>query len=189
MGMTRRQKGFVGVAVLGVAAVGVDRLVLLPGPASASAASVMETVREHLDLSKLEARATQLVKATIEAEVLDAMKQGDPSFDAFNPEAMKQLQAALAGERVAAPVAVEAKAGGPRDEPRTQRVPALTAVVSRGSGGIAVLDGKTLSVGETRDGMTLVGVTARSATVRIGGREYTLSLPVAGNIKKKSDTE
>jgi hypothetical protein len=188
MGMTRRQKLFVGVAALGLGVVGLDRVFVLPGPATASAAGMVAEVRELLDLSKLEARATGLVTATIEAELLGAMSQGEPGFDAFSPEGLRALQAAMSGDGLAGETPLTEKVVETKS-PQRGRIPSLTAVVSRGAEGIAVLDGKTLSVGESRDGVMLVRVTARSATVRVEGREYTLSLPVAGNLQKSGGGE
>lgn len=64
----------------------------------------------------------------------------------------------------------------PEPTPSAPALPELTAVVSAGGRGYAVLDGKPLGVGASRDGYTLVNLTAGSATISVDGSLITLPL-------------
>lgn len=60
-------------------------------------------------------------------------------------------------------------------EPRTRVLPVLTAVTTA-SGGVAVIDGQVLRIGQSHAGMRLLDVTGRSATVLIDEDIVTLTI-------------
>lgn len=71
------------------------------------------------------------------------------------------------------------KTSGEVDAPTVDtrpRLPLLTSIVSAGGQGYAVLDGKPLSVGASRDGYTLIELTDQAATVSVNGAIFTLPL-------------
>lgn len=176
--MNKRQTWFVGAALIGLVAVGLDRVFVLPGPATASAAAAIESVSASLDLSSLEARASSMLLRASGGHGHALLASVEGEANAFDPaglrmvieESLKAASDDAADAEVSLPVVRASRAA---------RLPVLSAVVASGAReGIAVLDGRALSVGQTRDGITLVSVTARTATVRIDGVEHVLSLPL-----------
>lgn len=169
MGMSKRQKGSLAILALGVGALAVDRLVVLPGPASAAAGEALLESMPALDLKKVSGLAERLL-ATSEpsANPLAGVIDQPICLDAF---------ASLLPKEVTFPVAFEQQIETARVEARpTSRTPTLSAIVLTESGGYAVLNGRPVGLGASRDGFTLTELSARTATISMDGVRVTLSL-------------
>ncbi|KAA0216472.1 MAG: hypothetical protein DYG94_04810 [Leptolyngbya sp. PLA3] len=174
MGMSKRQKGSLVILVLGLGALGVDRLVLIPGPAMASAGADMLESLPVLDLPKVSALAEKLL-ATSEpsANLLAGVSPEQPiCLDAF---------ASLLPKEVELPAMLDAGIEPARVQARpASRTPTLSAIVLTESGGYAVLNGRPVGLGASRDGFTLKSLSARTATIEMDGVSLTLSLSGSG---------
>lgn len=170
MGMSKRQKGSLVVLALGLGAVAVDRLVILPGPATASASSALFESLPEIDLQKVSGLAEKLLAASEpSAGPLRGLSADEPiCLDAF---------ASLIPKDVSLPVALEEAVVQSRPDTRpASRTPTLSAIVLTESGGYAVLNGRPVGLGASRDGFTLKGLSARTATIDMDGVRVTLSL-------------
>ncbi|GAB4383734.1 MAG: hypothetical protein Kow0022_04340 [Phycisphaerales bacterium] len=167
MGMSKRHKRSFVVLALGLSALAMDRLVLLPGPATAAAEASTFAAAPAVDLKAVGLLADQLLAAS--APVQHPLMDGAAVHvhDAFSSRVTAPLQA----DAVAEPV--EQARVEPRRAPST---PSLSAIVLTESGGYAVLNGRPLSLGATRDGYTLTALSSRSATIEMDGVRVTLSL-------------
>ena len=59
---------------------------------------------------------------------------------------------------------------------QSRRGPRVTMIMKSASGGLALVDGKPIRAGETRDGITLIEVNDEDIVVRESGETITLSL-------------
>jgi len=178
--------GIFGIATAGLA---VDRFVL--GPSSASAAMPgTELASAGGPLGELAASATevlrgslqQALKDTLQAEIDPGAAQRAGSID-FGPAAAWTANAAsLSAPGIDLSVT---PAGGGAVAPsgpspfRGTATPGLTMVMPTSNGGIAVIDGVRLRVGQTHpDGFRLVSLGDRTATIEHNGERFVLSMPV-----------
>ncbi|MCL4219968.1 MAG: hypothetical protein KJZ65_01225 [Phycisphaerales bacterium] len=167
--MSKRQKGALAVLALGLVTLAVDRLVVLPGPATAAADSALIESRPALDLKKVSGLAEKLLAAS-EPSVnpLAGLAEQPICLDAF---------ASLLPNDVPVPGAFEPVIEKARAETRPiSRTPTLSAIVLTESGGYAVLNGRPVGLGASRDGFTLTELSARTATIEVDGVRVTLSL-------------
>ncbi len=170
MGMSKRQKGSLVILALGLGALTVDRLVVLPGPSTAAASESLLESLPALDLQKVSGLAEKLL-ATSEpsANPLAGLDAEQPiCLDAF---------ASLLPKDVALPAMLEQAVETAQSEAKpVTRTPALSAIVLTESGGYAVLNGRPVGLGASRDGFTLTQLSARTATIDMEGVQVTLSL-------------
>jgi len=173
MGMSNRQKGSLVILAMGVAAVAVDRLVILPGPASAAAEAALGQVAPEIDLEAIDRLSRQLLEQSAPGESILLTRSSEQielvdAFASLFPEAQSESEP---GQPKA-----ESEAAEQPQRTRAAPMPVLSAIVLTGSGGYAVLDGHPLGVGATRDGWTLRRLTGQTATIERDGVIYTLSL-------------
>jgi hypothetical protein len=160
--------------VLAVVALAIDR-VLLPPPEEASAGhgAALAVTSSTGDLGDLDALLAEIevpvprhVLIGHQLEVLARQRQLRPGDvrDAFRPSDAWPDGGAGTGpsESVAE---------------RFKREHELTAVMAAGPGGYAIVDGRTLFIGQVLDGFTLVSVGPRHATLESGGVRVVLDLP------------
>lgn len=169
MGMSKRNKACVSILALGLGVLALDRLVILPGPASASASDGLGLALPEVDLKAVSQLADTLLLSSqpMDSPLASPLASGVMPRDAFADWKRAAEVVAIAEEQ---PVASAAPARP------VQALPTLTAIVLTETGGYAVLNGKPLGVGASREGFTLVNVTAQSATVEMDGVKVTLLL-------------
>jgi len=170
MGLDKRKRCAIGLGLLAIGALAADRVFILPGPASASAEEIpLETnAGEPVDLEQLEALASNLANTCKqEAPVRLNSSYSQSTADPFEApwHAMTVTDAAVH------PTPDTQSASQP-----IVKLPVLSAVVSVGGRGYAVLNGKPLAVGGSRNGYTLTELTDLAATISIQGSVYTLPL-------------
>jgi len=170
MGFTKRQRTAVGIGVLAIGALVADRLVLLPGPAGASAAVLSGDGAEAtiVDMKALSGLAEKLLGVcTSNSGVNVAVTSTEPVPDPFaSPWAKATASLAAADEATGTTTKVVTPTA----------LPALTAIVSANGRGYGVLDGQPLSVGASRNGYTLIELTDQAARIMIDGEVHTLPL-------------
>ncbi len=170
MGLDKRKRCAIGLGVLAIGALVADRVLLLPGPASASAGEIpLDAIAgEPVDLDDLKALASNLADVCIqEPPTHMEASRTQPPLDPFE-----------------SPWLTVTKTGSDAlqnpDTPSVNQpmieLPILSAVVSAGEQGYAVLDGKPLAVGASRNGYTLTALTDQAATISINGSVFTLPL-------------
>lgn len=170
MGMSKRNKVCVSVLALGLGVLALDRFVILPGPASASASDGLNVALPEVDLKAVSHLADSLLSGSqpVDSPLARQLASGITPRDAFADwERIDDVPAIGEEQAVSAPAAPARAA---------RAMPTLTAIVLTETGGYAVLNGKPLGVGASREGFTLVGVTAQSATVEMDGVKVTLLL-------------
>lgn len=167
MGMSKRHKRSLVVLAMGLSALAMDRLVLLPGPSTAAAEASTFAAARAVDLKAVSLLADQLLAAS--APLQNPLMDGAVvhAHDAFSSLVSAPLRAESAAETL------ERARVEPR---RAPSLPSLSAIVLTESGGYAVLNGRPLSLGATRDGYRLTALSSRSATIDMDGVRVTLSL-------------
>lgn len=174
MKLTGRQKGYVAILALALAALLVDRLIL-PAPDEAAAAhgaalAVTSTATGMIDPEALVAEVDVAVpRHVVIGRRLEALAEArglEPGVvrDAFEPSPSWPLEGMGTGP--AASVAERFKAAH-----------VLTAVMASGPRGYAIIDGRTLFIGQSLDGLTLIAVGTRSATLESSEARVVLELP------------
>jgi hypothetical protein len=173
MGLDKRQRWAIGAGVLAVGALFADRFVFLPGPATATAAAL-----EGVDMPRI-VTPEQLVGLATRLQGVCDIATARPSGGAGSVSM---------NDPFASPWAVPEEEASPVEEPEVAAaplpgppLPVLTSIVQAGGRGYAVLDGRPLGVGGTRDGYTLVELTDGAATVSMGGSLHTLPLHTKKN--------
>lgn len=178
MKLTRERKIYVGVLGVGLAVLGADRVM---GPPSSASASSSAAVGEEPAAAAVSPGVQAPSVATVAlAERLEAMKgehlgqaEVDGSSDAFRIS--PAWRAALSPEATVSEG--DADGSGVATMPTSVALPKVTVVVQDQAGGMAVLDGEVLRVGQvSRSGITLVGVERRAVRVLIDGLERTIEL-------------
>ena len=175
MSFTRKQKTYGAVLLLGLAAVGIDRVFILPGRASADrppSERYAVTRTAPPAPGPAAAAASPAQRSTI-ADLLDeiaAARGLDLTAvpDAFAPPA------AWRGEEGTPPPAL------PDAAERFRRAHTLNAVMASGENGYVIIDGRTLFIGQELDGFVLISVGVRSAVLTSGRVRVVLTLPDAG---------
>jgi len=176
MTLTKSQKVYVAILVIGVVALVIDRTLLQPEQAAAGAASVLQyaispstRVSDDPGSPRSEGPAPRQVAIARRLEQIAEQRGLDPTgvVDAFRPSPMWRAL----GETPAGPAAqVESLAD------RFRKAHMLTAVMGSGDQGWAIVDGRTLFIGRVLDGFTLVSVGSRSAVLESGDARVVLTL-------------
>lgn len=177
MKLTKTQKIYVGVLGLAAAALMVDRLFLLPAETSAETHAAAQFavppsaggVDDLEVFTPPEGPASPQVELARGLEALAARRGLDPADvrDAFHP-AQVWLDAGLG-----------ASGPGPTKSvtDRFKEAHTLTAVMASGADGYAIIDGRTLFIGQLLDGFVLVEVGPRRAEFESGQTRVVLTLP------------
>ncbi len=165
MRLSTKQKVYASILGLGVIALIVDRVVLLPQesaaqpaepvePAVALSTPVVEAARELVSASVLSTSTVTI------ADELDRVAE-TRGFDLVSvPNAFQPSSSWFTGQ-----VETEAPAPDRSAAERFKQEHTLTAVMATGSRGYAIIDGQFLLMGQEMDGFTLVAVGARSAVL------------------------
>ncbi len=186
MGMSKERRVFVGLFALAISGLAVDRVLLSPSEAAAAIDPAVQSpvgTVERLTgaLAAQAGGATGERLQDIIAERIDESVAQQAAMLRFGPSP----------DWIAAPDEVPS-AGGLIDLTSVPgspgRVPtgnaraeshSLTMVMPMSTGGIAVIDGVRLRVGQTHpDGFALIAVGDRTATIERGGNRVVLSMPV-----------
>ncbi len=173
MTLTKSQKIYVAIMVIVLMALLIDRTLLQPEPAQASARqyAVPPSMRDPVDLEapRSEGPAPRQVAIARKLEQVAEQRGLDPTgvIDAFRPSPM-WLQFA---EAPVGPEQVESLVE------RFMKAHTLAAVMGSGEEGGAIVDGRTLLIGQVLDGFTLVSVGPRSAILESGDARVVLTLP------------
>ena len=178
MKLTKAQKVYVFVLVLAVVAFMVDRVLLSPPEATAEAraAARLAVAPSAAGLAAAEAQVPQAegsvsrqVEIARRLEALAGDRRLDPADvrDAFGPS-REWLDAGLAAS---------GPGSGKSVSERFREAHTLTAVMASGANGYAIVDGRTLFIGQALDGFTLISVGSRSAVLQSGSARVELTLP------------
>lgn len=176
MGIPRERQVFIGLGVAAVAGLMFDKVVLSPTAAIASEAPATASVAPAPALASAAAGKLQV-------GLRDALRR---AFEDYAGEQMPGLSFGpdekwlVAPDRPVAPTASTEAVEAPSLSvlPGLNVRPTLTLVMPTSRGGLAVIDGKNMSVGEVHpDGYTLVAVDARSVTIGYNGATAVLNLP------------
>ncbi len=172
MTLTKSQRVYVAIMVIVMVALLIDRTLLQPEPAQASVLqyAVPSSERDPGDLeaARSEGPAPRQVAIARKLEQIAEQRGLDPTgaVDAFRPSPMwLGLGEAPVGPRKAELLAE-----------RFRKAHTLTAVMGSGDAGWAIVDGRTLLIGQVRDGFTLVSVGLRSAVLESGDARVVLTL-------------
>lgn len=196
MKITRERKVYGALLCLGVLALGVDKFVLGPPDASAQSGAnlLIASGPKSLVIAHNKPVVTPPAQQPAEKPLMSLgalaarMRQAgeaqrlDPADarDAFRPPV------AWVGSPVAQPVHKTVDAVTPGDLFRQRHH--LIALLKSSTGGIAILDGKSVRPGQAVDGFRLRHVGERSATFEFKGESVELQLPVDVQLDPQSIT-
>ncbi|MHC4427918.1 MAG: hypothetical protein ACYS0D_04850 [Planctomycetota bacterium] len=179
MKVTVKHKIAGALCVLGLVAVGVDRVFFLPGPAAADRLPSQHYAAVERPSSSDETPEVAPVGSitTARAAIADrldtvAQRRGfdlDRVPNAFAPPKswlVEEVRPSSPSSRVTAEM-FEARH-------------VLTGVMAAGDGGYAIIDGRTLFIGQELDGFELISVSERSAVLVSDGERTELMLPEGG---------
>ena len=173
MTLTKSQRVYVAIMVIVMVALLIDRTLLQPEPAQASVLqyAVPSSERDPGDLEapRSEGPAPRQVAIARKLEQIAEQRGLDPTgvIDAFRPSPI-WLQSSEAPVEIEQPeLLVE----------RFMKAHTLAAVMGSGKDGSAIVDGRTLLIGQVLDGFTLVSVGRRSAVLESGDARVLLTLP------------
>jgi len=194
MRLTKQRKVYGAVLGLALLALGVDRFIFSPGdpesPAAPPAAgntphAVKKFVASGDTAQAQEARLTglaALAKRMRDMAEVERLDVGDTK-DAFVPAA------AWVGQMKTETASAAQIAAQPLDPAAAFREHHhLVAVLKSSHGGVAILDGKTVRIGQHVDAFSLVTVGDRTALFRAGNIDLTLELPADSQLEKDSIT-
>jgi len=178
MTLTKSQKVYVAIMIIAVLALLIDRTLLQPEQAAAGAASALQYAispstsipdRSDPGSPRSEGPAPRQVAIARRLEQIAEQRGLDPTrvIDAFRPSPMW----IHVGDVPVGPVRAELLAE------RFRKAHTLAAVMGSGDEGWAIVDGRTLFIGQVLDGFTLVSVGQRSAVLASGDARVVLSLP------------
>lgn len=183
MQWTKQQKVYGAVLGLAVVAFGVDRWVIGHDDEAADAAHVADVAprqsRRPAPVQRsAEGRATAalvpapapLAPSTLASRLEEAARVQRLNLEQIN-DAFRPSTAWVGTPRTATVAELRDEA---RDFLQRHR---LTAVMKQTAGGVAIIDQKTVAVGQSLDGFRLVAVKDRSAVLRRGGQRVELRLP------------
>jgi len=185
MGLSTERKVFVAVLAVAGAALVIDRGILGPSEASASADPAVLASEAALPEAPVSSNAPARSSETMAKVLMERLEgiqsqQGSNSLsDAFSlekfmSEPVKVDDAALSTEpeENISPVFDLIVADAPS-------MPELSAVMPSSKGGGAVLNGKLVRVGgQVNGGFTLIEVRERSVVLELDGRKYPLEMPM-----------
>lgn len=183
--MPRERQIVLGLGAVAVAGLMFDRVVLGPAestaaPAPMASADSTSPVRAAAAAvgAKVEVRVREAMMRALEDHVAESL----PSME-FGPDTSWLTSATASTQAKPAPAREPTKATPASGLlPGLSGTPTLSLVMPIRDGGIAVINGHRLSVGQTHpDGYRLVGVDARSVTISKDGASAVLSLPSPGN--------
>ncbi len=173
MTLSKSQGVYIAIMVIAVVALLIDRTLLQPEPAQAATFqyAVPPSARDPVDLEapRSEGPAPRQVAIARKLEQVAEQRGLDPTgvIDAFRPSPMWLELGEVQVDDVQAEVLVE----------RFRKAHTLAAVMGSGDEGWAIVDGRTLLIGEVLDGFTLVSVGRRSAVLESGDARVLLTLP------------
>lgn len=157
--------------MLAIAALGADRMFLLPGPSSASAGLLSDKEGEAsvVDIHALGTLAERLVGLCMSDDPPIRLSAGESDTpDPF----LSPWVSSHADTAAANPKQLVAQSSPRADD----ALPELTGIVSANGRGYGVLDGKPLRIGASRDGYTLLELSNQSAKIMKDGSIHTLPL-------------
>jgi hypothetical protein len=170
MGLDKRKRCAIGLGVLAIGALLADRVFIIPGPSSASAGEIPVDFEsdDPVELEQLKALATSLANVcTEDSRIRMDTSRSHMSMDPFeSPWAVVNEDSGTSQQSTT----------GAPDRQSALTLPELSAVVSVGGKGYAVLNGKPLALGASRDGYTLTELTDQAATITIRGSVFTIPL-------------
>jgi hypothetical protein len=182
MGMPRERRIFVGLGAVAVAGLMFDKVFLAPAGAAAAPAEIAAAGPAGVVESAVAAAGSRLESGLREAigrALAEHASEALPAME-FGPRAA-WTERAVPGV-IGQPAQTPAAAPAGEFLPGLARVPQLSLVMPTSRGGVAVIDGQRLVVGQTHpDGFVLTGVQERSVTISLGGSTAVLSLPSPGN--------
>ena len=170
--LTKSQRVYVAIMVIAVVSLLIDRTLLQPEQAQASAwqYAVPASMRSPVDIETplSEGPAPRQIAIARKLEQIAEQRGLDPTgvIDAFRPSPM-WLQISEV------PVGVEQTESLVE---RFTKAHTLTAVMGSGASGWALVDGRTLFIGQVLDGFTLMSVGQRSAVLESGDVMVILTL-------------
>ncbi len=173
MTLSKSQGVYIAIMVIAVVALLIDRTLLQPEPAQAATLqyAVPPSARDPvaLEAPRSEGPAPRQVAIARKLEQVAEQRGLDPTgvIDAFRPSPMWLELGEVQVDDVQAEVLVE----------RFRKAHTLAAVMGSGDEGWAIVDGRTLLIGEVLDGFTLVSVGRRSAVLESGDARVLLTLP------------
>ncbi len=173
MTLTKAQRVYVAIMVIGLVALLIDRTLLQPEPAQATALlyAISPSTRDPDDLQtpRSEGPAPRQVAIARKLEQFAQQRGLDPTgvIDAFRPSPMWLALDEVPVGAGQAELSVE----------RFRKAHTLAAVIGSGEEGCAIVDGRTLFIGQVLDGFTLVSVGRRSAVLESGDARVVLTLP------------
>ncbi len=176
MTLTKIQKVYVAIMVIGLVALLIDRTLLQPEQATAGAAAALQyaispSTRSPDDPGspQSEGPAPRQVAIARKLEQVAEQRGLDPTgvIDAFRPSPMWLQLREVPVDDVQAELLVE----------RFRKAHTLAAVMGSGDEGWAIVDGRTLFIGRVLDGFTLISVGQRSAVLESGDARVVLTLP------------
>lgn len=178
MKLTRERKIYAGLMVAAISALLADQVFFLDSPASADAAPVAPPLAQAaavvavpaVDSRQLEYKVTELNAANSLAHRLAAVARQHELTIADVDNAFEPSTTWIA-EPIAPPPA-------PLPSPATQFEARhkLTAVVTNARGGLAMVDGKPLEIGQELEQFVLIAVTPTTAVFRSGDATAVLQL-------------
>jgi hypothetical protein len=172
------RKRWIYVGVLGVASVAfiVDRL-FLGTPETAEAKPAAQTPKAARPTAASKKPQGQPVVVDPSLAWLEKLAEPGTERDVFapSPEWLARSKAEAAEAAAAAEREKGPQPGSPRAFEEAHKLQATTVM---GQGGLAVVDGQCLSVGETLDGFRLARVEAGQVEFRRGADRVTLTLPM-----------
>ena len=194
MHLTKQRKVFGAVLVLALGALGADRFIFTPNEPEAPPAPAATTAAPH-PIKKIvasgdtaqaqEARLAglaALAKRMRDMAEVERLDVGDTK-DAFVPAA------AWVGQMKTDTASAAQAAAQPLDPASAFREHHhLVAVLKSSHGGVAILDGKTVRVGQRVDTFRLVSVGDRTALFHSANTDLTLELPADTQLEKDSIT-
>lgn len=185
MAIPRERKVLVGVGAIAISGLMFDKVFLGPDDAAASTPQAAEAAL----VSPVQA-VTAAVATRVEGGIRDAMMRAmKDHVQEGTPELAFGLDAIISAQAVPEPDSTASQPETPGARSQAQggflglsKQPNLTLVMPTRDGGIAVIDGHRLRVGQTHpDGYRLERVQERVAVLSRDGMTANLVLPTPGN--------
>ena len=192
MKFTKQQRTLAAALALGVGALAFDRLFLddtAPGPSQAAADPVVpaSAARHAHRPEAAERPADPSADPLDDAGLIPARLIAAAGINGVAPEKTRDAFAPTAAAQAAAAAAAQKKATATAETPAADVAAAqfvskhkLTGVMNAPTGGIAVIDGHAVRVGESCDTFELVSVGTRTALLKLDGVSVELQLPGPG---------
>lgn len=173
----KKKLGLLGIAL---AALAIDRGLLFSGGSDANAQSATGPASGQTQTApqqKNPSTAPAIEVASVMETLREVIAQESPDRDAFRlPEILAAQQET---ETDLIPVPQGDAQDTQRSEPAPRNLPSfeVTSIIASSMGEpMAVINGTPIRVGQTRNGITLVSVSTRTATIRYADREVEVRL-------------